>query len=518
MEFYLLAGVGITLVLSIIAGYWKSRNSSASLASYYLGDRNLSSTDLAHLLGASSMSLNGLFYHSWLGYKIGIYSLIVQAFWAASFLFFIFSAKTFVELARQDSLFGNFQRYFGKPASVIAAAAVGFTMLALVGWELAIAGGLAKEVFSLTRPESFAVVLVIVVIIAIYTVRGGLLANKRANILQNYLKALAFVAILLLSVALFQSPEKYLIEFGFVPNQSINYLKLSPIDAAIGAGGLAALLCNLLFSMFWQPADATAWQNFSAGSNKGTGDTGSATRANILAMIRVFIFPGLAGTFLGISLAGIPISSDQQLMPTIFSAYQQLPYGNWMVLGISIMLTAAMVSTVDGLLLGFSYTMNRDVLPNKDFDQIIAGVPKGGQVDIRRERSLLMLGKTIVILAAVLSLFLYILIDNQIIGLFETVYLAVIGQMAVAPMALALLWKKDLRTVRSLQQRLGWMPVFAGFAVGIFCFFLFVTGTPMAYVSSNSIIGGLPFIILAPPAAFFVALLGVFCLHIFARR
>lgn len=500
----LVIGFGITVLVSLIAGLRRSHDSSASLKNYFVGDHRMSQKEVTNLLMASSMSLNGLFYHSWLGYKVGVYSLLVQAFWAGSFLILARYRKQLVIRAQKESLFGNIESEFGTWASKIAVAAACITFIVLIGWEISIALSFTTIVFELDALSATAVALLVVFVAISYTSRGGIYGNAFANIVQNYMKTAAFVLII---VTAYLFVDTFAAATPESQRASIDYFKLSPVDAAIGLGGIAALLCNLFFSVLWQPADGSAWQIVSSGTDGAMQTDEVALKTLRIAGLKVLIFPGLAGTLLGMSLAGVPNLEDREIFSTLFATLKSLPFGEMYVGVFGILLTAAMLSTIDGLLLAASYTMSRDLLFRNEFDRLINldSEYKKEREDNRIERRILSISKLLVLGAGLSSLGVYWLVHMGVVGLFEIVYLAVIGQMALAPLALEMI--KSSSAIGLGARPYGWLGILIGmfFGYGFWVYGSFVS--PMLYVSSESWLGGVPWIIAGPPAAFIVCAL-----------
>lgn len=129
--------------------------SAGIVGEFLLGGRTLERSAVVHLLLSSSFGINALFYASWLGYHIGIWALVIQASWAASFfLLSRFSAK-FVEIRSLHDFLGV---TFGKRTRVLAAWCSLVGIVYFVGWEVGI-GESAIESFvieALAYPPSEA--------------------------------------------------------------------------------------------------------------------------------------------------------------------------------------------------------------------------------------------------------------------------------------------------------------------------------------------------------------------------
>lgn len=509
---YVIFGIAITVVVSVICGYGRSAQSSRSVRKFYLANRKLNGMSVSHLLNASSMSLNGLFYHAWLGYQIGIYSILIQVAWAGSFLWFIANSDRFIKTVGKDSLFGNIGTHFGDGARIVCVLASCTTMVILIGWEASIAGSLSAELFGLSDFESLTFVFVLLFSAALYTLRGGIFANATANVVQNWCKIGAMLLIASLTIGLWTNPSEFLSNFGYVSEQPIDRLKLDPVAAIVASFGIFALSCNLFFSIFWQPADPTAWQNVSAGLEKV--DTSEKLKKTLWwSAAKVLFLPGVVGTFLGMSLAAVPNLSEPELIPSMFRVFDTLPYRGVLLVLLTVLLTAAMLSTMDGLLLGVSYSFNRDVLNGDRFENLVEN-SQAPTAPSDIERNILKTGRLLILGAGMLAITVFYLVQKDLLGLFETAYFAVIGQMAVAPVALKVLRDRKLRPLEE-GAKFGWLPVSFGLLGGIVCLILFLFGPGMVFVSKIDFVGGLPWLILAPPVTFVCSYIAV---EIWARK
>src|ERR1700730_16909849 len=101
------SALGIFFVGVIILFFSKTTLESRSLRSFFWANRNLTSWKSGALLLATALSLNGLMYQALLGYKSGIWSVIVQIAWCLGYVFLIMYANRFFTLS-QDTLHGQF--------------------------------------------------------------------------------------------------------------------------------------------------------------------------------------------------------------------------------------------------------------------------------------------------------------------------------------------------------------------------------------------------------------------------
>src|SRR5690349_9685572 len=73
------------------------------LRGYLLAGNTLKKYRVINLLWSTSFSLNGMLYQVWLGYIVGMWGLLSQAVWAASFFWLAKYADT---VRANDSLHG----------------------------------------------------------------------------------------------------------------------------------------------------------------------------------------------------------------------------------------------------------------------------------------------------------------------------------------------------------------------------------------------------------------------------
>ena len=496
LSFPVLLGVAITIFGTIAVTWRQSSESSNSLKLYYLADRKLKSSPVVHLLVASSMSLNGLLYHAWLGYTAGIWSVAIQLFWAGSFGCLYLFRKTLVSVLRSYSLLTAVQNKYGHTTARLCAVSLAATFIILVGWELTIAGRIASLLLGV--PELLLVV-VLLVVVGLYTVRGGLHANATANRFQNVLKVTSFILIagfssyfflepdLLLDIPYETGNEKKPIEI----DPSVSYFKWSPttILVALG-GGLLLLACNAWFSILWQFAEVGGWQSIKAGmSHEETKDDNQnddivkevGTRL-MWTSVFVLIAPGAVGAFLGISLGKVENLSPDDIFQLLYAALNYVVSTELgvvvafaAIMMLTILLTSSMLSTADGFLLGFSYAVTSTSLADQEvFSRIeseggddASGLSMSSAAEQdEQEQRVLARGRIYVMVGAALAIFTYVAVAEGWIDLFYVAFLAVVGQMSVVPVVISTLrrWNRPVRDPKR-----GVVSVIMGLLAGCMC-------------------------------------------------
>ena len=85
-----LLALATVAVVSLAAGFVGARRYSQQrydgpLQDFLLASKGLERGSLIQLLLSTSFSLNGMLYQIWLGYKIGLWALLVQGFWVLSY-------------------------------------------------------------------------------------------------------------------------------------------------------------------------------------------------------------------------------------------------------------------------------------------------------------------------------------------------------------------------------------------------------------------------------------------------
>jgi Na+/proline symporter len=424
---------GVAVVLSLILGSISDADVRRRIRAFFLSDSNLHATETTHLLLSTSFSMNGVLYQTWLGYQIGLASLWVQVAWCASYLVLSWRLGRTNPLRGDETLHGAIGRLYSPKALQVAAIAsvIGFTLQ--VGWEIVVGVSLFGSAPNVVAIAPISTIL-LAMIAAGYTIRGGLRGNLRANEAQNVIACFAFVA--LAAAVLASGPTKIA---GVERIQESHGLLIS-------YWGLGALLSNIVFSLAWQFVDMSAWQSLSATKPE------QAVRRTALSMSAfwVFVFPGLLGALLGMYLRRRTNTyTDQDIIFQSLSLFQSHPS---LVFFVALGFFAALLSTIDGLLLAAAQALSWDLIDRKSVLAVLKaqanhreGVtdanPEEEGVSGRSERDILNRSKVALFVLAVAgaggtSLLVYF----KIVGLFSLVYIITVAQMSLVPIVCFLFW------------------------------------------------------------------------------
>ncbi|HEX8300263.1 hypothetical protein [Sphingomonas sp.] len=334
----------------------------------------------------------------------------------------------------------------GEGAARLAAFAsvVGFAVL--IGWEAVVGATVLKNFSGVSPTAYFLLPVVLVFISSLYTGSGGLRGNALINLAQNAIKifALIFAAFVLLALvgtdALFESRAA----------------TTGAYDAFMALGGVA-LAANLIFSLFWQVVDMSAWQNIAA-------TPGDSRRSAIgLSMASILFFPGIIGTVLGIALSGVGTASsinDSNILNALVEALQGAP---WIGLAVVAAFAASMLSTIDGYALAASQASTWDLLFPKRVKALLSlGPDRSPNQD---DLAVLTTGRVFVLFVAMAgAIGVLQLVLNVGVSLFDLVYAVVVAQMSlVGPVMLCLL------RPRGVVIRMGYLPIFLSLLAGGGC-------------------------------------------------
>lgn len=403
--------------------------------SFLLANRQLPESSVLNLLLSSSFGINALFYNGWLGYQLGLWALLIQISWAASFFLLSRYAGRFQGIVSLHDLLGQrFDRrtkVFGAICSI-----VGITYF--VGWELSIGRSAVETTLSgigdvaLSTSSTVAQILTIgvVVLTIAYTLRGGIHGNGEVNKLLNAMKIVFVGAIV--AVGLWS-----LLSAGQAATL------LPPMTAALGGLGLWGLITNVLFNLSWQFVDNSSWQSAIAGAK----DESSVSRNFRLSGLSVFLTIGFLGTLFGGILRVQPGVADSEF----FSSILQLlgPAGPVVALGFVVLVVAAMMSLVDGMLLAVALTVVADLIP-------------GGWMATRR--SLVVARWTLVLVGLVSGWGIGALVEALGGSLFDFVYVVIVSQLALLGPVLLGLGTGTLHGGRPM-----WIAIALGLFVGFGC-------------------------------------------------
>ena len=427
------AAIGIALILVVIILFARSTVAQRTVSSFYWGSRTLNPWQSSMLMLATALSLNGLLYQTYLGYSIGIWSAAIQLVFCAGYIVLFVFARRFRELS-ENTLHGQFRNSYGHAAGVIAAISSFIGFASLAGWEFSIFGSLLGDTLNLSPTTIVFGMYVIALLPALYSIRGGLRGNANVNTAFNVISFLVVMgAIAYLAYSFSQAGQLDLSVSGLVPR-----LKLNFGDAVVALGGLGALASNLLFSFLWQGADMSVWQDVA-----GSGTSVKNVRKGLLrSSVLVFLAPGLFGAFLGIVLQHVTSINQDNVLEVVFKLLSVHP-----ILGIVLFggLLATMLSTLDGLFLAASLSLVGDVFFRDKFSNALrahsSGEPPIQEPAGIETRILTTSYLTILFVSLFAGTFFYV-VHTYNIPLFEAVYFAVIGQMALVPGVYAIILDK----------------------------------------------------------------------------
>jgi Na+/proline symporter len=325
----------------------KSDSHSGPIRGYLLAANELTRFRVMNLLWATSFSVNGMLYQTYLGYKIGLYALITQVAWAASF----FWVSRYIEtIRRSDSMHGALEHAYHSSIRPIAGILSILSAMALIGWEFNVLestfeGLITKGNQSPINQGSLIAVGVIASCV-LYTIMGGMRANAVADMIQSVLKILGFTLLLGLLIA------------NFMRSGEQAFAQHPKFDEAVAFLTIGGLLTNLAFSITWQFVDMSTWQNIISGNAKSTPVQAASVmrRSGVLT----FIAPGILGTFLGIFL--MPVAGVDEGNSVAKAVEVLQPLNAFIALLVFLAIAAAAMSMIDGLLLVSGYTLIMDIV------------------------------------------------------------------------------------------------------------------------------------------------------------
>lgn len=320
-----------------------SGNFDKSLDGHFLADRMLSKRKVASLLLSSSFGANSILYATFLGYLMGMWGLLIQIAWMASFyLLAPFSEK----IHRSTSLHDFIGEKFGLATRKLAALCSIVGILYFVGWDYAIARTSLQSIAGLSIiSNSLKSIPVIILFIAtlsviIYSAKWGRKASGSINLVLNLIKvACLFLLVILTGI-------KFISSFGF----QLNVL-FPPIRDAVLAVGFMGLATNIGFNVVWQFVDNSSWQSVSSAEFK---DKQQISRSIRLAGIGTFLTVNGLGTLLGAMVR--PISNvDSVNILGIVSNNAILPVLTMCLMLVLVLLSA--MSLFDGAILSISQSI-----------------------------------------------------------------------------------------------------------------------------------------------------------------
>jgi hypothetical protein len=347
----LLLGFLLVISISIFLGYLARRGKEQTLKGFFWGNHKLTPRQAAHLTISTSFAINGVIYSAWLGYKSGWVSILPQVFWCGGFIFLSIFAKRLGFLSRTGTLHGNIGYIFGKSTGYWAAFAslIGFTLL--FGWELSIGANMFKTIIpNSTKDIENGIYFSLACITALYCMLGGIRGNLNANIFQNYLGGITII------VATIYFGFKLNATQHFSWNDFVEKNQFANLGKELTTPGI---ISNILLFTLIQFLDMSNWENIaSITSSEKKGPKYSLW----LAAAGIFIFPGVIGSALGMTMRTFRIENPDNLVLQILNNATTNPY---IFFAIIIGFFAIMLSTVDGYLLAAAQTASWDLFDRK---------------------------------------------------------------------------------------------------------------------------------------------------------
>lgn len=448
---------GLATIVSLLTGpSTQASNGAGPLSGYLLAGGTLGKVPVQNLLLSTSFGINSIFYQGYLGLTVGLWGIVIQAFWATSFFW----------LSRHTSAIRDYRGLhdflsarFGASTRLCAAAMSLIGMTVFLGWEADIGKSTIEGLVVATgavpaasaAPAANWYIFALAAGTLLYTLIGGLRGNSWANVAQNALKLLVFCTLLGLLVNLYLSVPAN----GASSLRNVFFPSFSELQERLG---LWALLGNIVFSLVWQFVDMTTWQSLTASSKATVFDQRHNLRAS---GILVFFTPGVLGTLLGVFLAQSATPGDNVVVKAISALGGAGPVFGFLLLAAC---AACVMSLIDGLFLGSAYTFVVDVLkPNTRLDEL--------DKNIKRAKVLLLQTRIAVVLVAIFALWLVPKLFGALgyKSSFEAVYLVTVSQLAL----FGPVWV-GLTTPRATAFHTGhaqpmWAAILFAFAIGLVC-------------------------------------------------
>lgn len=337
------------------------------------------------------------------------------------------------------------------------------------GWEL-IVGVSVFSVISSDPTFTRLLVLCLAVVGAAYTILGGLRGNLRANEAQNALKVLTVGVIIWQLAAHLNAPVSMAGSTTITQHQGAFDTFVGTHKRLLTSLGVGGFITNAFFSLAWQFVDMSAWQNLAATDEE---KPRILEKTLLSSAFWVFLFPGVFGTVIGILLSGRPGLTSDNIVAQIVKDVVQSP---WLVFLLTAGFVAAMLSTIDGLLLAAGQAATWDIAQpaqvNKAFKfwkaqdnetarDLLSDYSGKVPADVKfAERSVLAGTRLSIILLALTGAGLLLLLQGQNVSLFNLVYFITVAQMSLAPTVLSCLtgWRQERGS--------GFLSIVSGLSVG----------------------------------------------------
>jgi hypothetical protein len=361
-------------------------------------------------------------------------------------------------IIHDGTLHGILGERFGERAAQLAAVASTVGFAGLIGWEAVVGATLLQNFGGVSAGLYVVLPVLIALVAAYYTRNGGLEGNGELNQAQNLFKAVILVVATGLLIA--NAPDH-------IGSDNANK-SLSEAWVALGGIGLAA---NLAFSLLWQTVDMSVWQSL-AGLSRGSGiEAAREIRSAIVrSAISVLIFPGIIGTLIGVTIAGLNVTPNDTNVLNMFVA--SIGDHFFVALLLIASFAAAMLSTIDGYSLAASQAISWDLVRAKEARHLIAlGVDRD---PTPQDKRVISLSRAIIFFVGVGgSVGMISLVFGMGVGLFSLVYIVVVGQMSLSgPVLFTLFGRENFRLA------MGWLPIAASLLCGLITLGAGVWGSP----------------------------------------
>lgn len=305
---------------------------------------------------------------------------------------------------------------FGHPMRVYAAIVTALGLVMLLGWELAISNrtvtAQASAAMNWTPEQSVwyaRLFLILAIATAIsYTAMSGLRANVIAARILNAIKILFLGSIAALSLKLLAEKSPGALTAALFPS-------FSQIASNFG---IVALITNFVFNLVWQIIDASAWESVLAADPKARENQSRLLR---ISAIYIFVFVGLFGSVIGMSLVGTNGVDPDNILLKAVTRFDGFAFA--LLIGLFVTLACCLVTFADGILLMISQAMTDDLSDS------LSGFRKSPTV-----RALVM-G-----LVALCAWIVVKIVESSSFGLFNFVYLLIVPQLSLIGAVVSLRW------------------------------------------------------------------------------
>lgn len=403
---------------------------------FLLAEGKLKSSSVIHLLISSSFGLNAVFFAAWLGYAIGIWSLIIQLAWSISFFLLIPASKYFSQI---ESLHDFLGQRFGIVTRIFAAICSLIGINYLIAWEVSIDSSVIMPLlpvdgyFLNSTLITTSLIFFATLITIWYTSFFGLKGNAFVDKILNFAKIL--ILLLICGVAFI-----YFLKF---PTSVIVNSIFPPFDKVILNLGIMGFITNIIFSLTWQFVDNSSWQSIIGGSKISRMSTSKSLK---YSGFYIFLVVNLLATFLGISLSAINNVSPDNIL-SIVAGLMPI-YKEIISIGIIFLSIFSLMSLIDGMLLASSSIISLDIFPNiKILSKLINNFDKVARL-------------TVIIFGFISIWGIQYIFKLLNLNLFDLVYIVIVSQLSlIGPVIIGIFSKR--KNIKFM-----WLSILAGLIMG----------------------------------------------------